>query len=434
MENLLAIIGRPNVGKSTLFNRLIGKRVSIVHDKPGITRDRLYHDISWNSYNFRIIDTGGVELSNEPFQKQITIQAQIAIEEATVIAIIVDGKLGITKDDRYIIDLVRKSGKPFFILANKLEGNKMLDSSIYTVGAPDIFAISALHGEGIGDALDKAITYMSKEKKDESDLPKISIIGRPNAGKSTLLNTLLGKERSIVSPIANTTRDSVKSKVDINGQIFEVIDTAGINKKSKLVESVEHYALARAFDSLEKADLSLMIIDSTREIAHFDARVAGYAMDNNKPLIIVINKWDLIKKDTNTMKKFESKIRKEFKFLSWAPIVFISAIEESRLSSLKETIINVWNNINKRIKTHLLNEMIIDIQTMQPAPSYNGGRLNISFAKQLNGRVPTFLFKVNKVEYLHFTYKRYIENQLREYFGFEGTPIKIVVSNKKGDK
>ncbi|WKX02618.1 ribosome biogenesis GTPase Der [Candidatus Mycoplasma mahonii] len=432
MDNLVAIVGRPNVGKSTLFNKLIGKRVSIVHDQPGITRDRLYHDAEWIGKNFKIIDTGGITIGKDDFQEDIVIQARIAIEESKLIILVVDGLVGLTFADQFVISLIRKSKKKVLLAVNKLEGNKDMDPSIYSSGLKDIFQISAIHGEGVGDLLDEVASNLDDIVEDDQKINRLAIIGRPNAGKSSLLNSLAGKERSIVSEISGTTRDSVSSIIDINGENFKVIDTAGISKKSKLIESVDHYALARAFSSLENAHVTLLIIDVTLELSHFDARLAGYAMEKQKPIIIVINKWDLIQKDVMTMKNFEKKIRKEFKFMSWAPIVFISAIKSDRLSSLKDIIIIVKENIRKKVKTSLLNEMIMDIQAMQPAPSFKGGRLNIAFAKQVESSIPKFILFVNNEKYLHFSYKRYIENQFREYFGFLGTPIKIVLRNKKG--
>lgn len=434
MKDVVAIVGRPNAGKSTLFNKLVGKRISIVHDEAGVTRDRLYHDVEWVGKTFKLIDTGGIQNSKKPFQEQIHIQAEIAIKDAKSIILVFDGREGLTSDDHLIISNLRKVNKKIFVVANKLEGNKEIDSSIYTTGLGEVYKISAIHGEGIGDLLDDVIKTLDFEIKEDKYIKRLAIIGRPNAGKSSLLNSLANEERSIVSPISGTTRDSVNSFLKINDREYDVIDTAGINKKSKLIESVDHYSLLRAFDSLEKSHLALFVIDATRDLSHFDARVAGYAMEHNKPIIIVVNKWDLIKKDTMTMKRMEEKIRKEFKFLSWSPIVFISAINKDRLSKLKDTILKVTDNLSKKIKTNLLNEMLIDIQSFQPAPSFKGGRLNISFGKQVESSIPKFILFVNNTKYLHFTYLRYIENKFREYFGFEGTPIKITLRNKKGDK
>lgn len=430
MRNLVALIGKPNVGKSTLFNRMIGKRQSIVYDKPGVTRDRLYQKASWQNREFWVIDTGGITDEKREFVEDIRQQAQVAIEEAHLVIFVVDGLLEITKEDLLVIDILRKSNKKIIIAVNKMENNKDFDSSIYSLGIEDIFPISALHGEGTGELMDAIFANLDWSFEDENNLFKLSIIGRPNAGKSSLLNNLLNENRSIVSNIPGTTRDSVNAKLKIENQEFEIIDTAGINRKSKLIESVDHYALGRAFNSLEESDLSLLVIDATKELSHFDARVAGYAMEFNKPIIIVINKWDLIKKDTNTINEFTKKIKKEFKFISWSPIVFISVIQNQRINKLKETILKVKDNIERKFKTSILNEVILEAQQMQPAPTFKGQRLNITYIKQIDGKIPTFLLTVNNKEALHFSYKRYLENQLRENFDLEGTPINLLFKNK----
>lgn len=430
MKNLVAIVGRPNVGKSTLFNKLIGRRTAIVYDEAGVTRDRLYNKTEWQGKKFNIIDTGGIEIEDKPFQEQIQTQAKIAIEEADVIVFVVDGRSGLTNDDEYITNILRKTSKPVIVVANKLEGNKEPEVSVWGIGF-DVFPISAVHGEGVGDLLDNITSYLEDAEEEEVLKQRISIIGRPNAGKSSLLNVLSNDERSIVSPIANTTRDSVNSDIKIDDKEYTLIDTAGINKKSKLIESVQHFALARAINTIENSELTLLVIDVDREISHFDAVVAGYAHENNRPLIFVINKWDAVDKETMTMKKYEDKIRKEFKFLSWAPIVFISALKKQRLDKLLDKIVTVMNNLELRIKTSVINDVLMDIQMMQPAPSINGGRLQISFGKQINNKVPTFTLFVNNRDYIHFSYKRYIENQFRQYFGFEGTPIILLFRNKR---
>ncbi|MGL5733178.1 MAG: ribosome biogenesis GTPase Der [Metamycoplasmataceae bacterium] len=424
------MIGRPNVGKSTLYNKIIGKRTSIVYDEPGVTRDRLYHKVNWLGKHFTIIDTGGISTEKKPFLEDIRIQAQIAIEEASVVIFVLDGRMDITKEDFYVIDLIRKSGKKIIIAANKMEGNKEFDSSFYTLGVDNILPISALHGEGVGELLETVFREFEDSDEEENNLFKLSIIGKPNAGKSSLLNKLLKEERAIVSEIAGTTRDSINSRLVIGEEEFEIIDTAGINRKSKLVESIDHYALGRAFNSLDESNLSLLVIDATNELSHFDARIAGYAMEMKKPIIIVINKWDLVRKTTHTMVEFEKKIRKEFKFMPWAPIVFISALTGNKLDKLLTEITTVKINIERQVKTSILNEVIMEMQQMQPAPSLKGKRVSINYIKQVNGSIPTFILFVNNVDYLHFTYKRYIENQMREYFDFKGTPISLVFRNK----
>ncbi len=434
MKNLVAIVGRPNVGKSTLFNKLIGRRTAIVYDEEGVTRDRLYNNAEWQGKKFTIIDTGGIQVEDKVFQKQIQIQAKIAIEEASVIVFVVDGRHGITNDDEYIIQTLRKTQKPILIASNKLEGNKETDVSVWGTGY-DVFPISAIHGEGVGDLLDKVTSYFDKEDNiDIEKKPRISIIGRPNAGKSSLLNALSQDERSIVSPIANTTRDSVNSDITIDNNKYTLIDTAGINKKSKLIESVDHFALARAINTIENSELTLLVIDAENEMTHFDLVIAGYAHENNRPIIFVINKWDKIKKETNTIIKYEKMMRKKFKFLPWAPIVFISAMKKQRINKLLDKIVTVMNNLEIRIKTSVVNDLLMDIQMMQPSPITNGGRLQIKFGKQINNKVPTFTLFVNDRDYLHFSYKRYIENQFREYFRFEGTPIILLFRNSKSTR
>lgn len=430
MKNLVALIGKPNVGKSTLFNRIIGKRQSIVYDKPGVTRDRLYQKAQWQNKEFQIIDTGGITDEKRDFVEDIKLQAEVAIEEADLIVFVVDGLVEISKEDLYVVNILRKANKKIIVAINKMEGNKLFDPSIYSLGIENMVSISALHGEGTGELMDLIFSNLDWKENESYDLFKLSIIGKPNAGKSSLLNKLLNENRSIVSNIPGTTRDSVNAKLKIDNEEFEIIDTAGINRKSKLIESVDHYALGRAFNSLEESNLTLLVIDATKDLSHFDARIAGYAMEFNKPIILVVNKWDLINKNTNTINEFTKKIRKEFKFVSWAPILFISVLEGQRINKLKETIINVKKNIERKFKTSLLNEVIIEAQQIQPAPSYKGRRLTITYIKQIEGKIPTFLLTVNDKECLHFSYKRYIENQLRKNFDLNGTPINLIFKNK----
>lgn len=431
MKNIVALIGKPNVGKSTLFNKLVGKKVSIIHDSPGVTRDRIYSKVEWVGKEFYLIDTGGIEIENKSFQEQIRIQTQIAIEEANLIIFLVDGRVEIDSDDHFVIDLLRKSSKKVLIAANKLEGNKFFDTSIYSLGFEHIFPISAIHGEGVGDLLDETIRSLDFTKEKENEAFRLAIIGKPNAGKSTLLNKLANENRSIVSPIAGTTRDSVSSFIKIDKIDFEIIDTAGIIRKSKIAQSVDFYALLRAFNSLDDAQLSLILIDATQELSHFDARLAGYAFEKQKPIILVVNKWDLIEKETNTQHIFMKKMKQNYKFLDWAPICFISAQTGSRISKLRETILEVKNNLDKKVSTNALNQFILDIQMLQPPPSVRGKKLNIKFAQQIQANIPIFLFFVNDKNLIHFSYQRYIENQFRNYFGFSGCPIKIIYKNKK---
>ncbi|VEU75997.1 ribosome biogenesis GTPase Der [Mycoplasmopsis columboralis] len=433
MRNTIAIIGKPNVGKSTFFNRLIGKKVSIVHDQPGVTRDRLYEKINWVGKEIKIIDTGGIEIENRPFQDQIQIQAKIAIEEADVILFLFDGQSEITNDDLFIMNILRKSNKPIIAVANKLENNQHFDYSWYKLGVEDIFPVSALHGEGLGNVMDKAVELLDFTEVETEDLFNLAIIGKPNAGKSSLLNNLCKENRSIVSEIAGTTRDSVKSVVEINNQKYNIIDTAGITKKSKLIESVDHYALMRAMNSLAEADLSLIVIDATQpEISHFDSRIIGYALENEKPIIIVINKWDLIEKETNTMAEYEKRLRNKFHFVPWVPFVFISAKYNQRINKLVDTLTEVRENLERDIKPSLLSDLILETQMIQKAQPYNGGRLNIYYVRKELGKIPTFTFFVNNKKYLHFSYERFLENQLRANFNFKGCPLKFKFKNKNG--
>ncbi|MBN0919262.1 ribosome biogenesis GTPase Der [[Mycoplasma] gypis] len=435
MKQLVAIVGKPNVGKSTLFNKLINKRKAIVHDQPGVTRDRLYDEVKWSGRSFKIVDTGGITVNDDKIQSQISIQAQVAIEEADVIIFMLDGKQDITNEDYFVANILRKSGKPVLVAINKCEGQRgEFDPVFYSLGFEELFALSSIHGEGVGSLLDSVIEKLGPENNEQTKHFRLSIIGKPNVGKSSLLNALTGSYRSIVSDISGTTRDSVSDLVDINGEEFEIVDTAGIKRKSKLVDSVEHYALMRAMSSLEESEITLLVLDSTEDIAHFHLRISGFAFEQRKPLIIVVNKWDLIEKETNTMREYEKMLREKFKFIDWAPIVFISAKNKQRLQKLKDTILKVRENLERRIPTSKLNEALMQIQLIKPAPSLKGKRLTISFAQQIEAKIPTFVLFVNDRNYAHFSYLRYIENQIREYFDFEGTPINILLRNKNEGK
>ncbi|WP_406615093.1 ribosome biogenesis GTPase Der [Mycoplasmopsis hyopharyngis] len=432
MKNTIAIIGKPNVGKSTLFNRLVGKRSSIVYDRPGVTRDRLYEIIKWNGKNIKLIDTGGIEVKNvaNSFQAEIQIQAKIAIEEADVVIFIVDGNNEPSNDDAFILNLLRKANKQIIVAANKLENISQFNYSWYSLGVDHIFPISALHGNGVGDVLDEAIKYLNFDEDENKNYFQLSIIGRPNAGKSSLLNYLAKEQRSIVSNIPGTTRDSVKSLIKIGDEIFNVIDTAGIMRKSKIEDAVDHYALMRAQSSLEESNLSIIMIDATQEISHFDARIIGYALENNKPIIIAINKWDLVEKETNTMSDYKKMLNKRFQFATWIPIVFISAKSGLRINTLIETIIKVKTNLERDIKPHLLSELITEAQIIQPPKSFNNGILKIYFVRKTESLVPTFIMYVNNKKYLHFSYQRFLENQIRNMFDFTGCPLILIFKNK----
>ncbi|BAW18409.1 ribosome biogenesis GTPase Der [Mycoplasmopsis bovigenitalium] len=432
-NNVIAIIGKPNVGKSTLFNRLIGKRSSITYDEPGVTRDRLYETFDWNGKEIKIIDTGGIEIENRPFQEQIRVQAQIAIDEANVIIFMVDGSSEITNDDQMILSILRKSGKPIIVVANKLDNIDMFNWSWYSLGVENIFRISAQHGHGIGDVLDECLKNLNLDDLKTEKNFKLSIIGRPNSGKSSLLNLLAGEERSIVSDIAGTTRDAVKTFITIKNQNFEVVDTAGITKKSKIVDMIDKYALMRAISALDESDLSIIMIDSTKELSHFDLRIIGYALENSKPIIIVVNKWDLIEKETNTMANFEKNMRNKFHFVPWVPFCFVSVLHNKRIDKLLDTIIKVKENLERDIKPSLLSNLIRETQLIQPAAPYNGGRLNIYFARKfIDSRIPTFVFYVNNKKFLHWSYERYLEKQIRQMIDFTGCPLKLIFKNKSG--
>ncbi|WP_406617628.1 ribosome biogenesis GTPase Der [Mycoplasmopsis lipophila] len=432
MRNSIAIIGKPNVGKSTLFNRLIGKRSSIVYDRPGITRDRLYENIQWNGKTIKVIDTGGIEIKNNKnsFQEEIQIQAKIAIDEADVIIFLVDGNNEPSNDDAFILNILRKANKQIIVAANKLESISQFNYAWYSLGVDHIFPISALHGNGVGDVLDEALKYLDFSEDQNENYFQLSIIGRPNAGKSSLLNILTKENRSIVSNIPGTTRDSVKSLIKIKNQYFNIVDTAGIMRKSKIEDVVDQYALMRAKSSLEESNLSIIMIDATQEISHFDARIIGYSLESNKPIIIVINKWDLVEKETNTMSDYKKMLNKRFQFATWIPIVFISAKTGLRIDTLIDTILKVKANLERDIKPNLLSELILESQLIQPPKSFNNGILNIYFVRKTKDLVPTFVLFVNNKKYLHFSYQRFLENQLRNMFDFTGCPINLIFKNR----
>lgn len=435
MKNVVAIIGKPNVGKSTLFNKIISKRKSIVFDEPGVTRDRLYEEAYWSGHKFKLIDTGGITIEENDFKKLIKVQAQIAIDESNVIIFILNGKEELTTEDYYISDLLRKSGKKIIVAINKLDGETYIEPSIYKLGYENIFPISAIHGNGIGNLLDEVLNNLNinENQNNQENIFKLTLLGKPNVGKSTILNLLTNENRSIVSDIAGTTRDSVSSIITINNEKFEIIDTAGIKRKSKLLDSIEHYSLIRANNSLEEADLCLLILDATEDVTLFQQNIIGLAYEQKKPLIIVVNKWDLIDKNSETMDKYKKDLLKKLKFVDWAPIVFISALNNQRINKLKDLIFEVKTNITRMINTNQLNQLIITAQIIKPASSINGHRLSIKFIKQVQAKIPTFLLFVNNKKLAHFTYLRYIENQIRQNYNFSGTPIELILKNKNGD-
>ncbi len=430
---VVAIVGSPNVGKSTIFNRIVGSRRAIVDDEPGVTRDRLYESASWLGREFRIIDTGGIEMADRPFQEQIRMQAEIAIDEADVIVFVVDGKKGVSNDDRLVSKILHKSHKPVILAVNKVDNQDMLFgiNEFYSLGLGEPIPTSGEHGIGIGDILDQIVQKLPDDKVDTyEDAITISIIGRPNVGKSSLVNALLNKERVIVSDIVGTTRDSVDTPFEKDGQKYVVIDTAGLKKRGKIYESIDKYSSLRALASIDRAEIILFVIDADHGITEQDKHVVGYAVEKKKAIVIVVNKWDLIKREQNTMSDFEKKIRKEFQFLSYAPIVFVSAKSKYHVDKIYDAISLTHKAYDTHIPTSVLNDVIQDAQTMNEAPDFNGGRLRIYFANQANTCPPTFVLFVNKPKYAHFSYLRYLENKLRDSFELTGTPIEIVLRER----
>ncbi len=425
---VVAIVGSPNVGKSTIFNRIIGDKRAIVDDEAGITRDRLYGTANWLGKSFTLIDTGGIEIANRPFQEQIRMQANIAIEEADIILFVVDGKVGVTSDDHMVAKLLRKIKKPILLLVNKIdEGLQAANAAeFYSLGLGEPIPVSGSHGVGIGDVLNRIIDKI-EDYKDEAleDTITFSLIGRPNVGKSSLTNAILSQERVIVSDISGTTRDSIDTPFNKDGVNYVVIDTAGLKKKGKIYEAIDKYSAIRALKAIERSEIVLLVLDGKTGITEQDKHVIQYATDLHKAIIIVVNKWDLVDKDTNTMSSYEKLIRNEYKFLDYAPIVFLSALTKRRINTLFESLLLVHEAYHTRIQTSILNNVIQEAQVMNQAPDFNGGRLKIYYATQVLTAPPTISLVVNDPEFMHFSYQRYLENRLRETFNFEGTPIKI---------
>lgn len=433
-NNVVAIVGSPNVGKSTIFNRLIGEKRAIVDDEAGITRDRLYARCKWLGKSFSLIDTGGIELANRPFQEQIRMQANIAIEEADVIVFICDGQVGITNDDRVVAKILHKVNKPIILAVNKIDEGIHASSiyDFYALGLGEPIALSGAHGVGIGDLLNRIIETLPEEdvslKEDEITF---SLIGRPNVGKSSLTNAILKEERVIVSPISGTTRDSIDTPFTKDGQNYIVIDTAGLKKKGKIYESIDKYSAIRALKAIERSEIVLLVIDGKEGITDQDKHVISYAVDLHKAIIIVVNKWDLVNKETNTMSDYTKIIRQEYKFLDYAPVVFLSALKGQRLDTLFDALKLVHEAYYTRVKTSVLNDVIQDALVLNPSPDFNGGRIKIFYASQVSTAPPTFVLFVNNPDFMHFSYQRYIENRLRDTFNFEGTPIKILLRERK---
>ncbi len=428
---VVALVGRPNVGKSTLFNKLVGSKVSIIEDTPGVTRDRIYSEVTYNNYRFNLIDTGGIDVSQELFNDEIKIQASIAIEEADVVVFIVDGKEGLTTNDMVVRDMLRKSKRRVIVAINKIDSkdsqNHMYD--FYELGFDSYIPISAEHNTGIYELLDE-ITKDFSEYTDvvEDNRLKFCVIGRPNVGKSSLINALLNEERVIVSNEAGTTRDAIDSVMKYNGEEFVLIDTAGMRKKGKVFESVEKYSLLRSLKAIDRSDLCLLVINAEEGIIEHDKHIAGYALEKGKGLIIVVNKWDTV--SNPNIKEYTQLVRNEFQFLNYAPIVFLSALTKKRLHTLMPEVLKVSENIKREIKTSVLNDVVMDAYSLNLPPSYKGKRLKIYFVNQAGTKPPKFVFHVNNKGLVHFSYERYLENKLRENFDFEGTPITIQFKNR----
>ena len=435
MKQIVAIVGRPNVGKSTLFNKLVGDRLSIVKDEPGVTRDRLYREIEWLGKEFILVDTGGLEpRTNDFMMNKIKQQAQVAIDEADVIIFLVDGKSGITGIDEDVANILRKKDKKVVIAVNKID-NYMKDQEnifeFYSLGFEEVIGISGEHKTNLGDLLDAVVKKF--ENKNETETEEglcIAILGRPNAGKSSLVNKLLNEERTIVSEIAGTTRDAIDSNLKYDGDVYTLIDTAGIRRKSKIEDSIEYYSVLRAMKSIKRADVCVLMLDATEILTDQDKRVAGMIYDERKPIIIAINKWDLIEKDNNSVKEFTELVKADLSFLNYAPIITISALTGKRTVNILEQAKFINEEYHKNISTGLLNQILGEIIAQYPVPTRKGRAVKINYGTQIGQAPPKFVFFANNPELVHFSYQRYIENKLRDYFGFEGCPIDIIFNKK----
>lgn len=427
---VVAIVGRPNVGKSTIFNRIVGERVSIVEDIPGVTRDRIYSSADWLTHEFNIIDTGGIDLRDEPFLEQIRQQAEIAMDEADVIIFLVNGRDGVTAQDEQVAKILYRTKKPVILAVNKIDNPDMrhMIYDFYTLGAGEPFPISGSHGLGLGDLLDEVAKNFPKEDEEEypENVIKFSLIGRPNVGKSSLVNSFLGEERVIVSEVAGTTRDAIDTQYTYGDQPYVIIDTAGMRKKGKVYETTEKYSVLRALRAIERSDVVLVVLNAEEGIQEQDKKIAGYAHEAGKAIVIIVNKWDAIEKDEKTMNVMTRKIREHFLFLDYAPIMFVSAISGKRVHNILEVVNKVNDNHSRRIQSSILNEVIEDAVAMNPAPSDKGRRLRLYYATQVAIQPPTFVVFVNEPELMHFSYERFLQNRIRESFDFEGTPLRLI--------
>lgn len=436
MKPVVAVVGRPNVGKSTLFNKVSGKRISIVEDTPGITRDRIYAEAEWCGHEFTLIDTGGIEPSSKDIiLAQMREQAQLALDMADVILFMVNVREGVTAADKEVAAMLQKCGRPVLLVCNKVDnpGNPPMEMyEFYNLGIGDPYPVSSIHGMGLGDLLDEVVSLFPEAEKqeEEENVIRVAVVGKPNAGKSSLVNRILGENRVIVSEIAGTTRDAIDSEYEHEGQKYVFIDTAGMRKRGKISENVEHYSVVRALAAVDRADVCLILIDANEGITEQDTKIAGYVHDQGKASIVVVNKWDLVEKETNTMRNFQNRVKEGLNFMMYVPTVFISAKTGQRIESLFPMIQSVLEQNCKRISTGVLNDIINEAIAMVQPPSDKGKRLKIYYATQASVKPPAFVLFVNNAELAHYSYIRYLENQLRAKFGFEGTPIRFIIREK----
>lgn len=431
----VAIVGRPNVGKSALFNRIAGERISIVEDVEGVTRDRIYTKAEWLNRQFSIIDTGGIDDVDAPFMEQIKHQADIAMTEADVIVFVVSAKESITDADEYVAKILYRAHKPVILAVNKVDNPEMRSAiyDFYALGLGDPYPVSSAHGIGTGDVLDAIVDNLPAEAQEESsDIIKFSLIGRPNVGKSSLINAILGEDRVIASPVAGTTRDAIDTTfTDEEGQEFTMIDTAGMRKSGKVYENTEKYSVMRAMRAIDRSDIVLMVLNAEEGIREYDKRIAGFAHEAGKGIVVVVNKWDAIKKDNRTVAQWETDIRDNFQYIPYAPIVFVSAVTKQRLHKLPDVIKQISQSQNTRIPSAVLNDVVMDAVAINPTPTDKGKRLKIFYATQVSIKPPTFVIFVNEEELMHFSYLRFLENQIRQAFVFEGTPIRLIARKRK---
>ena len=430
----VALVGRPNVGKSTLFNKIVGKKIAIIEDLPGVTRDRIYQETSYNNKKFYLVDTGGIDASKMKFNDEIKMQAEIAIKEADIVVFIVDGKEGLTSNDLMVRDLLRKSNKKVIVAINKID-NKEAQNHIYDfyeLGFNTYIPISSIHNMGYIELMEEITKEFHEQEEKQDTRLKFSIIGRPNVGKSSLMNALLNEERVVVSNIAGTTRDSIDSVLKYHNEEYVLIDTAGMRKKGRVFEAIEKYSLFRSLKAIDRSDICLVVINAEEGIKEHDKHIAGYAIERGKGLIFVVNKWDTVK--DKTIPEFEKEMRAEFQFATYAPIVYLSALTKKRIHTLMPEVIKVGENIKREIPTSILNNVILDAYQLNLPPSYKGKRLKIYFSNQTGVKPPKFTLRVNNKGLVHFSYERYLENKLRENFELEGTPIILQFKNRNGEE